>query len=231
MSSPITVLITGSARGLGYEAARQLILRGARVVLTGRNAEAGRAEAAELGPLASFVPLDVTDPASLRQALAEVGRQVTRLDVLINNAAVLLDGETPILELGADAFQRTLLTNTVGPLLTTQTFLPLLRKSPSPRVINVSSGAGQLADGTPSTWAPAYSASKAALNAITQQLAGALPGIAVNSMCPGWCRTEMGGSAAPRSPEQGADTMVWLALDAPHATTGKFLRDRQPISW
>jgi NAD(P)-dependent dehydrogenase (short-subunit alcohol dehydrogenase family) len=124
----------------------------------------------------------------------------------------------------------TLQTNVVGPLRLTQALLPLLQKAPAPRLINVSSGAGQL-DGEPQAWAPAYCISKTALNMLTQQLTAALPDLMVNSMCPGWCRTEMGGAEAPRSPEEGADTLTWLALDAPHSLRGQFVKDRQVIPW
>jgi NAD(P)-dependent dehydrogenase (short-subunit alcohol dehydrogenase family) len=113
----------------------------------------------------------------------------------------------------------------------TQTFLPLLRKSESGRIINVSSGAGQLSD--MGTWAPAYSISKTALNGVTGQFAAALrdSNIAVNSVCPGWVKTDMGGDEAPLSVEQGADTIVWLATEAPQSMTGLFVRDRKPIPW
>ena len=112
----------------------------------------------------------------------------------------------------------------------TQAFLPLLRQSPAPRIINVSSGAGQL-DGEPQLWAPAYSISKTALNMLTQQFAGALPGYAVNAVCPGGCRTDMGGQEAPHSAADGADTLVWLATEAPQTLTGQFLRARKSIPW
>src|SRR6202012_2629422 len=112
----------------------------------------------------------------------------------------------------------------------TQAFEPLLAKSQAPRVINISSGAGQLAEGL-QDWAPAYSISKTALNALTQQFAAALPRFAVNAVSPGWVRTDMGGNMAPLSVEQGADTIVWLALDAPQKVTGQFLRERREIAW
>jgi NAD(P)-dependent dehydrogenase (short-subunit alcohol dehydrogenase family) len=120
-------------------------------------------------------------------------------------------------------------TNTLGALRVTRAFLPLLRKSDAPRVINVSSGGGQLSD--PSTWAPAYCLSKTALNGVTVQLASTLPGIAVNSACPGWVRTDMGGLAAPRSVEEGASGIVWLAAEAPQTITGGFFRDGKSIPW
>jgi len=108
--------------------------------------------------------------------------------------------------------------------------LPLLEQSDQPRIINLSSGAGQL-EGEPQPWAPAYSISKTALNMLTQQLAVALPGVVVNSMCHGWCRTAMGGEEAPLTPEEGADTLVWLALEAPDSLRGKFVKERTVIPW
>ncbi len=170
-----------------------------------------------------FLPLDVTDPASIESAARTLGRQADHLDVLVNNAAILLDDGGSILDLEGETAVKTFVTNTVGPLLVTQAFQPLLSRGKAPRVINVSSGAGQLAEGL-QDWAPAYSMSKTALNALTQHLAGALPQFAVNSVSPGWVRTAMGGDAAPLTVEQGADTIVWLALDAPQELTGKFLR-------
>jgi NAD(P)-dependent dehydrogenase (short-subunit alcohol dehydrogenase family) len=106
----------------------------------------------------------------------------------------------------------------------------LLRKSREPRIVNVSSGAGQL-DGEPQGWAPAYSISKTAVNMITEHMAAALHGISVNAMCAGWCRKAMGGASAPRSPETGAETITWLALDAPHSVRGGFYRDKMKIPW
>src|SRR5213078_2288923 len=145
-------------------------------------------------------------------------------------AGIIVDGDDAILETGDDLVRKTLETNTLGPLRVTQAFVLLLRKSKAPRVINVSSAAGQLTGGADG-WAPAYCISKTALNGVTVNLAFAFPKIAINSMCPGWVRTEMGGSAAPRSVEQGADTIVWLATEAPHSLTGKFMKERKEIPW
>ena len=152
------------------------------------------------------------------------------LDVLVNNAGVIVDGDDAILEISDDLLRKTLETNTLGALRVTRAFAPLLRKSKAPRVINVSSGSGQLTGGADG-WAPAYSISKSALNGVTSQLAAALPKFAVNAVCPGWVRTDMGGENASRSVEEGADTIVWLASEAPHKLTGKFLRDRKEIPW
>jgi len=152
------------------------------------------------------------------------------LDVLINNAGIMMDGDDAILKVRDDLLRETLETNTLGALRVTRAFVPLLAKSKAPRVINVSSGGGQLTGGADG-WSPAYCISKTALNGVTSQLATALPKFAVNSVCPGWVRTDMGGGNATRSVEEGADTIVWLATDAPQKLTGKFLRDRKEIPW
>jgi NAD(P)-dependent dehydrogenase (short-subunit alcohol dehydrogenase family) len=221
-----TVLITGAYRGLGFETARQLSERGWKVIVTARREKEGASAAAKLKN-ASFLKLDITDDASVRQA----AKKVPQLDVLINNAAIIADGDEDILTIRPELIGSTIETNALGALRVSQAFISKLLKSSSARIVNVSSGAGQLSD--MGTWAPAYSASKTTLNAITCLLAVALKdkGIAVNSVCPGWCRTEMGGSGAPRSPEQGADGIAWLAADAPQDKTGLFWRDREVIPW
>ena len=148
--------------------------------------------------------------------------------MLVNNAGIIVDGDNAILEISDDLFRKTLEINTLGALRVTRAFTPLLRKSKAPRVINVSSGGGQLTGGADS-WAPAYCISKTALNGVTVQLAAALPKFAVNSVCLGWVRTERGGETASRSVEEGSDTIVWLASEAPHDLTGEFMRDRKEI--
>jgi NAD(P)-dependent dehydrogenase (short-subunit alcohol dehydrogenase family) len=231
MSAPQKIaLVTGAYKGIGLEVVRQLAARGVRVYLTARQREAGEKAAASIKGDVLFLPLDVSDPASIESAVRALAKQTEHLDVLINNAAVLLDDGGSVLDLDGDTALKTFATNTVGPMLVTQAFQPLLEQSKAPRVINVSSGAGQLAGGL-QDWAPAYSLSKTALNALTQHLAAALPRFAVNSVSPGWVRTDMGGASAPLSVEDGADTIVWLALDAPQHLTGKFLRERQEIAW
>ncbi len=221
-----TVLVTGAYRGLGYEVARQLAEREWKVILTARRKEQGAAAAARLKNT-SFLELDITDDSSVARA----AEAVSALDVLINNAAVIEEGDQDILTIPPDAIARTIATNALGALRVSQAFLPHLLKSRAARIINVSSGAGQLSD--MGTWSPAYSASKTTLNAITGLLAAALKekGMAVNSVCPGWCRTEMGGPTAPRSVEEGASGIVWLAADAPQQKTGLFWRDKKVIAW
>jgi NAD(P)-dependent dehydrogenase (short-subunit alcohol dehydrogenase family) len=221
-----TALITGAYRGLGYEVARQLSEHGWQVILTARNKSQGASAASRLKNT-SFLELDICDNSSITPA----AKQVHQLDVLINNAGVVSDGDQDILTIKPELVASTIATNALGALRVSQTFMPVLLKSPAGRIINVSSGAGQLSD--MGTWAPAYSASKTTLNAITCLLAAALreKGTAVNSVCPGWCRTEMGGPSAPRSVEEGAAGIVWLAADAPQEKTGLFWRDKEVIPW
>lgn len=216
-----TVLVTGASRGLGREVARRLAERGFTVVAGMRRPE----RMPGLEPLA----LDVADEASVREAATRVKARHGRLDALVNNAGILLDAEAGLLDLPLETFRRTLETNTLGPLRVAQAFAPLLAKGG--RIVNVSSGGGQLA--VPSTWAPAYCISKTALNALTVQLAAALKarGIAVNAVCPGWVRTDMGGAAAPRSLEQGAASILWLLLEAGPDLTGGFWRDGKRLDW
>ncbi|HLX65043.1 MAG TPA: SDR family NAD(P)-dependent oxidoreductase [Planctomycetota bacterium] len=236
MSKPKFVFITGANRGIGREVAGQLAARGLHVFLGARDkAEAERAvhEIVRAGGQAAPIQIDISDEASVKaaaQALADT--HTAYLDVLINNGAVLLDEGASILDLSVEKLMTTLRTNTAGSLQVAQTFLKFLLRAPEPRLINVSSGAGSLTH--MNTWAPAYSISKTALNAVTRQLAASLSGknVAVNSVCPGWVRTRMGGASAPKSVEQGAETIVWLAADAPHSFTGKFFGDgKRETEW
>lgn len=227
-------LVTGANRGLGFEIARQLAQRGFHVLLTSRDVNAGKEAAAKLrqsGGAVTFVALDVASPVSIREAAQSVAAQCDHLDVLINNAAILESESEPVFEITAERMQRTLQTNTTGPLLVAQAFLPLLMKSKRGRIINVSSSAGSLHK--MSAYAPSYSISKTALNAVTVQLAVAMSthDIAVNSVCPGWVRTDMGGAHAPLSVAEGVDTILWLATEAPQELTGQFVRERKIIAW
>jgi NAD(P)-dependent dehydrogenase (short-subunit alcohol dehydrogenase family) len=235
MDFPI-VAVTGANRGIGLEICRQLANRGASVVLTARDTAAGNSAAANLANgnrLVRFHPLDVTDDQSATSLRDFLFRELGGCDVLINNAGMIADGDDSILSVAPSDVLATLATNSVAPLRLVQTLAPLLRKSRhGGRIVNISSGAGELT-GFDGNWAPAYSLSKAALNFVTRMLAQvfAKDKVAVNSMCPGWVRTGMGGSEAPRDVTEGADTAVWLALDAPAELTGKFFRDRKVIPW
>jgi NAD(P)-dependent dehydrogenase (short-subunit alcohol dehydrogenase family) len=212
-----TALMTGANKGIGYEVARQLARKGFHVFIGARNQGAGRKAADEIvktGRKATFLEIDVADNASVTGTAGQFAKAADHLDVLVNNAGIIVDGDNGILEISDELWRKTLETNALGAL----------------RVINVSSGGGQLTGGADG-WSPAYCISKTALNGVTSQLATALPKFAVNSVCPGWVRTDMGGQGATRSVEEGADTIVWLAADAPQKLTGKFLRDRKEIPW
>jgi NAD(P)-dependent dehydrogenase (short-subunit alcohol dehydrogenase family) len=230
----VVALVTGANRGIGREIARQLAAKGLSVVIGARKEAAAR-EAAEAinqqGGRAGALAIDVSDSASIGRAAAQFQERFERLDLLINNAAIYPDKGVTILTAPRELFARTLQTNTFGPIEVVQKFLPSLHKSHAARIINISSGYGQLGDLSPEV--PSYCLSKLALNGVTIMLARALAGdgIAVNSMCPGWVRTDMGGSEAPRSVEEGADTAVWLATEADPLLTGKFFRDRTEIPW
>jgi NAD(P)-dependent dehydrogenase (short-subunit alcohol dehydrogenase family) len=229
-----TALITGANKGIGFEIARQLSSRGWRVVVGARNPSAGRAAAATIvreGGSAEFLEINVADTESIQRAAVEFGKMVPQLDVLINNAAIYPDEGMTILTIPRSQLASTFQTNTFGVVEVTQVFLPYLRRSKDARVINLSSGYGQIEGLTSSV--PSYCLSKLALNGATLMLAEALrpDGIAVNSMSPGWVRTDMGGSSAPLSVAEGADTAVWLACDAPRSLTGKFFRERNEIPW
>ena len=235
-SSPAPiVLVTGANKGIGHEIARQLAARGCHVVLTARGPRRGRDATERIAAAlpeakVSFLVMDVTDKSSVRAAANEFARFSARLDVLVNNAAILLDENLNILEVTPEMFDAMLRTNVRGPLLVAQTFWPFLERARG-RIINVSSGAGALS--TPAGNIPGYGITKTALNGLTQKLAvtGAASGVLCFSMCPGWVRTDMGGPHAERSVDQGADTATWLALEAPPESSGGFYRDRKPIAW
>lgn len=232
MKNQRIALVTGANKGIGFEVARELARMSWRVFLGARNVKTGRAAVEKLSGAGEviFLEIDVSNEKSIQAAAHELGRQSERLDVLVNNAGILLDDEKDALAITPEMFEATLRTNTLGPWLVARAFVPHLKKSRAPRIVNVSSSSGQLEDGADG-WAPGYSVSKTALNGVTVQLAAALPKFAVNSVCPGWVRTEMGGENATRSVGEGAASIVWLATDAPQELTGKFVKDRKVIPW
>ncbi|GAB3888861.1 SDR family oxidoreductase [Spirosoma agri] len=230
-----TALITGANKGIGKEIARQLAQRGFAVFIGARDIAKGREASEELcqaGYDSTFIQLDVTDPVSIKNACGTFSQKADHLDVLVNNAGILEDHGETIVKLNPELLDRTLKSNVSGPIMVIQDFLEYLQKSQDGgRIINVSSGAGALND--MDTYAPAYSISKTALNAVTKQFAGALrdQNIAVNCVDPGWVRTDMGGENASRSVEKGAETIVWLATEAPQSESGKFWHDKQEVAW
>jgi NAD(P)-dependent dehydrogenase (short-subunit alcohol dehydrogenase family) len=220
-------LVTGGNRGIGLEVCRQLAALGYRVILTAREPSNATSAAESLKSSGDVLAarLDVTDPSSIRAVANEP------IDVLVNNAGILLDDDVELLDLPGGKLRQTFETNVFGPIALAQALVPGMIARRYGRVVNVSSQAGQLA--SMASYAPAYSMSKAALNAFTRQLAAATKGtgVLVNSACPGWVRTDMGGRNAPRSVEQGADTIVWLATLPTNGQTGGFFSDRQPLAW
>jgi NAD(P)-dependent dehydrogenase (short-subunit alcohol dehydrogenase family) len=227
-------LVTGANRGLGFETSRQLVAKGLKVVLAGRDHDAierARRNLDQSEARAMTVRMDVTDVASIAQAQRAIGQRFGSVDILVNNAAVLLFEDEEVLSIPAEAFQRTFDANLFGVIDVCRVFAPEMARAGYGRIVNVSSRAGQLA--TMSTYAPAYSISKAALNAFTRILAHTYrdSGVLVNAADPGWVRTDMGGPSAPRSPQEGADTIVWLATLPDNGPTGGFFHDRRAIAW
>jgi len=238
MAETRIALVTGANRGIGLEIVRQLSREGLLAVLCSRDVNKGREAAAKLaseGLEPPVVALDVTSDESVTAAIAEVMNLFGRIDVLVNNAGVLREGQSPedskVLDVSPQLVRDTYETNTIGPLRMIKAVVPIMLKGEYGRVVNVSSGAGQLAD--MQSGYPAYRMSKAALNALTRATAaelGPLP-IKVNAMCPGWVRTEMGGPNATRTVGQGAETAVWLSMLPDTGPTGGFFRDKAPIAW
>ncbi|MDV3348893.1 SDR family NAD(P)-dependent oxidoreductase [Leptothoe sp. LEGE 181152] len=225
-------LVTGGNRGIGFAIAQGLLAKDYKVILTSRALNSAKQAAKTLNGPVIPLKLDVSDDSSIKQAVQTLKSQgINHLDVLINNAGVYPDNSVDILTISRELLDSAMHTNTFGVVCMVQTFLPLLEAAENARIINVSSGMGAL-DGLTTT-APSYCLSKLALNGATIMLAQLLrsKNIVVNAMCPGWVRTDMGGSSAPRSPEQGADTAIWLATEASEKDSGKFWRDRNIIEF
>ncbi len=221
-------LVTGGNRGIGREVCRQLAERGHTVLLTARSSEAAATAARATG--AEPLQLDVTDPASIAAAARQVGERHGRLDVLVNNAAIDYDTWQRAIDADLAVIREAAETNLYGPWLMVQQFLPLLRVSEHPRIVNVSSEAASLASMGGGT--PAYTASKVALNALTRMLAAELrrDHVLVNAVCPGWVATDMGGPGG-RPVEEGAASVVWAATLPDSGPTGGFFRDGRPLPW
>ena len=222
-------LVTGANRGIGREVCSSLAARGHTVLLTARDASAAQAAASDI-PGAVPLRLDVTDPESIAAAVREVAHRFGKLDVLVNNAAISYDTWQRTISADLGVVREAAETNLYGPWLLVEEFLPLLRASEHPRIVNVSSEAGSLASMGGGT--PAYAVTKAALNALTRMLAAELRGerILVNAVCPGWVATDMGGPGG-RPVAEGAASVVWAALLPDNGPTGGFFRDGRPLPW
>jgi NAD(P)-dependent dehydrogenase (short-subunit alcohol dehydrogenase family) len=221
--SPVA-LVSGASRGIGAEIVRQLAADHGFLVFAGARHPGEVAEQEGVEP----IRLDVTDQSTIDAARERIEADSGRLDVLINNAGITGPWADRAAEEDLDQAHAVLETNLFGAWRLTQAMMPLLRRSDDARIVNVSSGAGQLNDMNGGY--PSYRISKSGLNALTRILANEESGIRANSVCPGWVRTDMGGRGAPRSVEEGADTAVWLATD-PDVGSGGFFRNRQPIPW
>ena len=231
-----TALVTGANRGLGLETCRQLAAAGFHVILTARKKQAGQRATDQLtaqGLDVSFLQLDVASDDSIQKSAEYLKSNHIQLDVLVNNAGVFLDPspdqpDASIFSASRDTLRSTMEINVYGPIMLTQAVRSCLKTGA--RIVNVSSGMGQLSE--MNGLCPAYRISKTALNAVTrilsQELEGA--GVSVNSVCPGWVKTDMGGESATLEPAQGVDTIIWLATTQ-KSPSGGFYREREPIAW
>src|ERR1044072_5231351 len=227
-------IVTGANRGIGLEVARQLARLGFKVILGARDAEKGEQAGGSLveeGLGVVAARLDVTEQESIDALRLLVEERFGRLDVLVNNAAILYDTWQGATTANLDTVREAFETNTLGAWRMALAFIPLLRRSPHGRLVNVSSESGSLTVMGGGT--PAYSVSKVALNALTRLLADGLhpARVLVNWVCPGWVATEMGGAGAPRTPAEGAAGIVWAATLPDDGPSGGFFRDGQPLGW
>jgi NAD(P)-dependent dehydrogenase (short-subunit alcohol dehydrogenase family) len=231
MESGRIALVSGGNRGIGREIARQLAQRGITTILGSRDEEKGQAAAKGMNGDVVVRQLDVADEKSVDRLASFVEEEFRRLDVLVNNAGIANDRGQRGVDADLDRVREALEANLFGAWRLCEAFVPLMQRNGYGRIVNVSSGMGALND--MGGGSPAYRVSKTTLNALTRILASELrgSGILVNSVSPGWVRTDMGGSNASRSVEEGADTPVWAATLPNNGPTGGFFRDRRPIPW
>ena len=226
------ILVTGANKGIGFEIVNQLSKKGHKVILTSRDRKRGTQAVnrlAEEGLNVHFQQMDVINIEQVEATAKEVKTLFGKVDVLINNAGIMAKGDISMPDTDLSVWQQTMDINVNGPLIVSKTFIPIMPNGG--RIINMSSGGGSMTDSV-GGWSPSYCVSKSSLNALTRHMAYYLQnnGITVNAMCPGWVNTDMGGSSAPRTVYQGADTAVWLATKE-DISTGKFWRDRKEIPW
>jgi len=234
MSAPHIAFVTGGNRGIGHAICKGLVDRGLRVVLGSRDEANGEAAARSLradGGTVRVEPIDVAEPDSIEACARRLAEDDVAVDVLVNNAGIYPENDA--LDATIDQLDRAWTVNTRGPWLLVQAFVPAMIERGYGRVVNVSSGSGSFGEGLDPDHAP-YAASKSALNVLTMTLDSTLPedsDVKVNAMCPGWVHTRMGGKEAPRTPEEGADTALWLATLPADGPSGGFFRDRERIPW
>ena len=238
MNDKSVAVVTGGNRGMGLATCKVLAERGYHVLLGCRNLENGEQAARDLREKelsVEAVKLDVASLEDINALAIYLSDKHGRVDVLINNAGILIDGQlgeaASICDASADTLKKCFEVNTVGPVMLINALLPLMRQSGSANIVNISSGMGQLSD-MGGQYA-GYRISKTALNAVTAIFAAELEGsgITINAVCPGWVRTDMGGSNAERTLEEGVDTTIWLATSGDNQQSGGFYRDRQLIDW
>lgn len=227
-------LVTGGNRGIGYELVRQLAMKGFKVILTSRNSETGHKAVQKLKDShldVSFLTMDINNQTSIGQAAAKVSEQYGRLDVLINNAGIYLDKNQKLVNLDPSVLEKTLETNFFGAYHVIRSFMPLMEQQAYGRIINVSSEYGAMSEMS-SSGVGAYKLSKLILNGLTQLIAAeSTKDIKINAVDPGWVSSDMGGPSAPRTPQQAARSILWLATIGPEGPSGFFFKDGKQIDW
>jgi NAD(P)-dependent dehydrogenase (short-subunit alcohol dehydrogenase family) len=231
MENERVALVSGGNRGIGLEVCRQLAERGITVVMGSRDAEQGREAAAGLPDGVVVHQLDVADPESVERLASSVQEEFGRIDVLVNNAAISNDEGQSGVEADLDRVKEALEANLFGAWRLCEVAIPMMRRNGYGRIVNVSTGLASLED--MGGGSPGYRVSKTALNVLTRILASELrgSGILVNAVNPGWVQTDMGGSGATRTVEEGAEALVWAATLPNNGPNGGFFREREPVAW
>jgi NAD(P)-dependent dehydrogenase (short-subunit alcohol dehydrogenase family) len=231
MENGRVALVSGGNRGIGLEVCRQLSGRGITVVMGSRDAEQGRAAAAELPEGVVVHQLDVAAPESVERLARSVEEEFGRLDILVNNAAISNDEGQRGADADLDRVKEALEANLFGAWRLCEVAIPMMQRNGYGRIVNVSTGLASLED--MGGGSPGYRVSKTALNVLTRILASELrgSGILVNAVNPGWVQTDMGGSSATRTVEEGAEALVWAATLPNNGPNGGFFRDREPVAW
>lgn len=233
MSKNKISLVTGGNRGIGRAVVEGLIKSGVTTILTARDLDIAQQIATDLGGDVVPAQLDVTNAESVNALKDYILNEFGRVDILINNAGIAIDQWVRGLDVEIDRVRATFETNFFGVLRCCQAFVPIMQKTGYGRVVNVSSELGSL-ETMSLAGTIGYRSSKTAVNALTRLLAleaKDIPNIKINAACPGWVKTELGGPNAPRTTEEGADTIIWLALLAEDGPSGGLFRDREAYPW